>query len=189
VQGIRKLDVFYCMVSYVVFCSVLQCVAVCCSVLQCVAVCCSVLQCAAVCCSVADIFYCMVSYVHLYANIDVYTYTYTYTHTYFAHPTHLEGHRVADGLGQSAQIVGVEKPQYIYLQMCTCTHIYFTHLEGQVVADGLGQSTLIFDVEELQYTYIHMYIYSHIFHTPGGPGSGRWIGAECADCWRRGAAS
>jgi len=27
-----------------VFCSVLQCVAVCCSVLQCVAVCCSVLQ-------------------------------------------------------------------------------------------------------------------------------------------------
>jgi len=28
-----------------VFCSVLQCVAVCCSVLQCVAVCCSVLQC------------------------------------------------------------------------------------------------------------------------------------------------
>ena len=35
-----------------VFCSVLQCVAVCCSVLQCVAVCCSVLQCVAVCCSV-----------------------------------------------------------------------------------------------------------------------------------------
>jgi len=33
-------------------CSVLQCVAVCCSVLQCVAVCCSVLQCVAVCSSV-----------------------------------------------------------------------------------------------------------------------------------------
>jgi len=32
-----------------VWCSVLQCVAVCCSVLQCVAVCCSVLQCVAVC--------------------------------------------------------------------------------------------------------------------------------------------
>jgi len=31
-----------------VYCSVLQCVAVCCSVLQCVAVCCSVLQCVAV---------------------------------------------------------------------------------------------------------------------------------------------
>ena len=30
-----------------VYCSVLQCVAVCCSVLQCVAVCCSVLQCVA----------------------------------------------------------------------------------------------------------------------------------------------
>jgi len=36
-----------------VYCSVLQCVAVCCSVLQCVAVCCSVLQCVAVCCSVS----------------------------------------------------------------------------------------------------------------------------------------
>jgi len=54
----------------VVYCSVLQCiavldpsgisrrsafnmhVAVCCSVLRCVAVCCSVLQCVAVCCSV-----------------------------------------------------------------------------------------------------------------------------------------
>ena len=34
-----------------VFCSVLQCVAVCCNVLW-VAVCCRVLQCAAVCCSV-----------------------------------------------------------------------------------------------------------------------------------------
>ena len=34
------------------YCSMLQCVAVCCSVLQCVAVCCSVLQCVAVCCSV-----------------------------------------------------------------------------------------------------------------------------------------
>jgi len=32
--------------------SVLQCVAVCYSVLQCVAVCCSVLQCVTVCCSV-----------------------------------------------------------------------------------------------------------------------------------------
>jgi len=37
-----------------VYCSVLQCVAVCCSVLQCVAVCCSVLQCIAVCCSVTS---------------------------------------------------------------------------------------------------------------------------------------
>jgi len=36
--------------SWLVCCSVLQCVAVCCSVLQCVAVCCSVLQCVAVCC-------------------------------------------------------------------------------------------------------------------------------------------
>ena len=36
----------------VVFCRVLQCVAVYCSVLLCVAVCCSVLQCVAVCCSV-----------------------------------------------------------------------------------------------------------------------------------------
>jgi len=36
----------------IVWCSVLQCVAVCCSMLQCVAVCCSVLQCVAVCCSV-----------------------------------------------------------------------------------------------------------------------------------------
>jgi len=35
-----------------VYCSVLQCVAVCCSVLQCAAVCCSVLQCVAVYCSV-----------------------------------------------------------------------------------------------------------------------------------------
>jgi len=35
-----------------VYCSVLQCAAVCCSVLQCVAVCCSELQCVAVCCSV-----------------------------------------------------------------------------------------------------------------------------------------
>jgi len=34
------------------FCSMLQCVAVCCGVLRCVAVCCSVLQCVAVCCSV-----------------------------------------------------------------------------------------------------------------------------------------
>jgi len=33
------------------WCSVMQCVAVCCRVLQCVAVCCSVLQCVAVCCS------------------------------------------------------------------------------------------------------------------------------------------
>jgi len=32
-----------------VWCSVLQCVAVCCGVLQCVAVCCSVLQCVAEC--------------------------------------------------------------------------------------------------------------------------------------------
>jgi len=37
-----------------VFCSVLQCVAVCCSVLQCIAVCCSVLQCVAVCCSMSQ---------------------------------------------------------------------------------------------------------------------------------------
>jgi len=37
-----------------VFCSVLQCVAVCCSVLQCVAVCCSVLQCVAVCCGLFE---------------------------------------------------------------------------------------------------------------------------------------
>ena len=38
------------MLSGVVCCSVLQCVAVCCSVLKCVAVvCCSVLQCVAVC--------------------------------------------------------------------------------------------------------------------------------------------
>ena len=37
-----------------VFCSVLQCVAVCCSVLQCVAVGCSVLLCVAVCCSGHD---------------------------------------------------------------------------------------------------------------------------------------
>jgi len=45
-----------------VYCSVLQCVAVCCSVLQCVAVCCSVLQCVAVCCSVlqCDAVYCSV---------------------------------------------------------------------------------------------------------------------------------
>jgi len=34
--------------SFIVCCSVLQCVAVCCSVLQCVAVCCSVL-CVSVC--------------------------------------------------------------------------------------------------------------------------------------------
>ena len=34
------------------YCSVLQCAAVCCSVLQCVAACCSVLQCVAACCSV-----------------------------------------------------------------------------------------------------------------------------------------
>ena len=33
------------------YCSVLQCVAVCYSVLQCVAVCCSALHCVAVCCS------------------------------------------------------------------------------------------------------------------------------------------
>jgi len=38
--------------SFVMRCSLSQCVAVCCSVLQCVAVCCSVLQCVAVCCSV-----------------------------------------------------------------------------------------------------------------------------------------
>jgi len=38
--------------SFLVCCSVLQCVAVCCSVLQYVAVCCSVLQYVAVCCSV-----------------------------------------------------------------------------------------------------------------------------------------
>ena len=42
----------------VVFCSVVQCgavcwcVAVCCIVVQCVVVCCSMLQCVAVCCSV-----------------------------------------------------------------------------------------------------------------------------------------
>jgi len=49
-------DLWHVFVStFIVCCSVLQCVAVCCSVcsvLQCVAVCCSVLQCAAVCCSV-----------------------------------------------------------------------------------------------------------------------------------------
>ena len=37
----------------VLYCSVMQCVAVCCSVLQCVAVCYNVLQCAAeLCCGV-----------------------------------------------------------------------------------------------------------------------------------------
>jgi len=41
--------------SRVVWCNVLQCVAVCCSVLQCVAVCCSVLQCVAMCCSHQEI--------------------------------------------------------------------------------------------------------------------------------------
>jgi len=37
-----------------VWCSVVQCVAVCCSVMQCGAVCCSVLQCVAVCCCVVQ---------------------------------------------------------------------------------------------------------------------------------------
>jgi len=43
----------YDFVSSLVWCAVLQCVAVCCSVLRCVAVCCGVLQCVAVCCSVS----------------------------------------------------------------------------------------------------------------------------------------
>jgi len=37
-----------------VWCSVVQCGAVCCSVVQCGAVCCSVVQCVAVCCSVVQ---------------------------------------------------------------------------------------------------------------------------------------
>jgi len=37
-----------CALPRCMYCSVLQCVAVCCSVFQCVAVCCSVLQCVAV---------------------------------------------------------------------------------------------------------------------------------------------
>ena len=40
---------------FVVWCSVVQCGAVCYSVLQCVAVCCSVLQCVAACCSVLQV--------------------------------------------------------------------------------------------------------------------------------------
>ena len=43
--------VLQCVVA--VWCSVLQCVAMCCSVLQCAAVCCSVLQCVIVYCSAA----------------------------------------------------------------------------------------------------------------------------------------
>jgi len=35
-----------------VYCSVLQCIAVCCGVLRCAAVCCIALQCDAACCSV-----------------------------------------------------------------------------------------------------------------------------------------
>ena len=41
-----------CALPRCMYCSVLQCVAVCCSVFQCVAVCCSVLQCVAVRCIV-----------------------------------------------------------------------------------------------------------------------------------------
>jgi len=40
-----------------VYCSVLQCVAVCCSALQCIAVYCSVLQCIAVCCNKLQLMY------------------------------------------------------------------------------------------------------------------------------------
>ena len=47
------------------YCSGLQCVAVCCSVLQCVAVCCSVLQCVVMCCNVLQ---CVVVYFETPSN-------------------------------------------------------------------------------------------------------------------------
>jgi len=49
-------SVVQCIAACRLYCSLLQCVAVCCSVLQCIAVYCSVLQCVAVCCSVLQSF-------------------------------------------------------------------------------------------------------------------------------------
>ena len=153
VQGIRKLDVFYCMVSYVVFCSVLQCVAVCCSVLQCVAVCCSVLQCVAVCCSVLQ----CCRYILLHGVICTFVckhrcvYIYIYLYAYiFRTPYTPRG-------PQSGRWIGAE------------------------CADCWRRKAAI-------YIFTDVYMYTHIFHTPGGPGSGGWIGAEYADFRRRGAA-
>jgi len=54
-QVTETCHMYMCDVSYIVCCSVLQCVAVCCSVLQCVAVCCSVFS-----------FICMTCFSHIW---------------------------------------------------------------------------------------------------------------------------
>ena len=75
-------DTFYmCIRSMtVIWCSVLQCVAVRCSALQCVAVCCSALQCVGALCIPAYA-YDLLSEAHTYTHTFSLTHARTHTHT------------------------------------------------------------------------------------------------------------